>query len=314
MTDRGDTAVTSSRATSGRRIRIPRRRSLSDLGARSAGANDIFERPDLIAAGGDRLSTMERLQIRAIRRMLEPGRIDKALRICQRYIGSNWITFFTNRVRHVHGLDRLPPLDSTKSFVCVSNHRSFFDLYVITGHLVNMGMPHRLVFPVRSEFFYDSALGFFVNGVMSFFAMYPPVFRERQRAALNLVGLDETAYILQRGGAFVGVHPEGRRNKDGDPYTLLPAQSGVGRLIHRSNVPVIPVFINGLVPDDLYKQVKGNFDGTGDDVHIVFGPPVDFDGLLSEPGSPRVYRAVADRAREAIMQCGEEERRIRARV
>jgi 1-acyl-sn-glycerol-3-phosphate acyltransferase len=309
MTDRSDQTVTTPTRPPARRSRLPSKRPVAHG---PDGESDRVIRPDLIEEGRDRLSAMEKLQIRAIRRMLEPGRLDSALRVCQRVVGSAWITFFTNRVRHVHGLDRLPPLDPKHSFICVSNHRSFFDLYVITGHLVSIGLPHRLVFPVRSEFFYDSALGFFVNGVMSFFAMYPPVFRDRQRAALNLVGLDEIAFILQRGGAFVGVHPEGRRNKDGDPYTLLPAQSGVGRLIHRSKVTVIPVFINGLVPDDLYRQVKGNFNGTGDDVHIVFGPPVDFGTLMSEPGSPRVYKAIAERARNAIMTCGEEEKRIRS--
>jgi 1-acyl-sn-glycerol-3-phosphate acyltransferase len=63
----------------------------------------------------------------------------------------------------------------------VSNHRSFFDLYVVTGYLVKRNMPHRLVFPVRANFFYDRRLGLFVNGVMSFFAMYPPLFQRRKK-------------------------------------------------------------------------------------------------------------------------------------
>src|SRR4029079_17428668 len=137
-------------------------------------------------------------------------------------------------IRHVYGIERLPRFDRDKSYLVVSNHRSFFDLYVVTGYLVNRDMPHRLVFPVRSQFFYDRPLGLFVNGVMSFFAMYPPVFRERSRAALNLASLDETVRLLRRGGTFVGLHPEGMRSKGGDPYALLPAQGGVGRIIQLS--------------------------------------------------------------------------------
>src|SRR5262245_49513740 len=173
---------------------------------------------------GDLLSPTEQKQIAFVRKSFEPGALDRAVRLAQRYIGSNWIEHCTKNIRHVHGIDRLPTMDPKKSYLVLSNHRSFFDLYVIAGYLVNRDMPHRLLFPVRSQFFYDKPIGLFVNGVMSFCAMYPPVFREKHRAALNLASLDETARLLQRGGMFVGLHPEGTRNKDPDPYALLPAQ------------------------------------------------------------------------------------------
>jgi 1-acyl-sn-glycerol-3-phosphate acyltransferase len=146
---------------------------------------------------------------------------------------------------------------------------------------------------------------------MSFFAMYPPMFRDRRRAMLNLVSLEESAWLLRRGGAFLGLHPEGTRNKGDDPYSLLPAQSGAGRLIYQAKVPVIPVFINGLI-NDLVRQVASNFDGTGTPVHMVFGAPVDFGDLLERPGSPRLYRQVAERALEAIRVLGQEEKRYRS--
>ncbi|HVU00632.1 MAG TPA: lysophospholipid acyltransferase family protein [Polyangiaceae bacterium] len=270
-----------------------------------------MERPDILVEGGERLSPTERFNISAIRRTFEPGTLDRAIRFCQRHVGSQWITIVTKNLLYVHGLERMPPLDPGRSFICVSNHRSFFDLYVITGYLVRRGMPHRLVFPVRAEFFYDSPLGLFVNGVMSFFAMYPPIFRDRSRAALNLVGLDELAWMLRRGGTFLGIHPEGTRKLDDDPYTLLPAQPGVGRLVHRSGVTVIPVFVNGLL-NDLPKQITSNFDGSGRDVHIVFGAPIDYSDLLAAKGSPRVYRSIAERARDVITALGHEERAYRA--
>src|SRR6185436_8256617 len=156
-----------------------------------------MDRPDLILEGGEKLTRTERFIIAAIRRTFEPGRVDQSIRLCQRHFGAEWITLVTKNLLTMHGRERVPPLDPTKSYICVSNHRSFFDLYVVTGWLVKLGMPHRLVFPVRSEFFYDQPLGLFVNGVMSFFAMYPPIFRERSRAALNLAGLDELAWLLQ---------------------------------------------------------------------------------------------------------------------
>jgi 1-acyl-sn-glycerol-3-phosphate acyltransferase len=257
------------------------------------------------------LSPLERRQISFVRKSFEPGPLDRAIRLAQRYVGSNWIEQCTKNLRHVNGLERLPKFDAKKSYLVVSNHRSFFDLYVITGYLVNRGMPHRLVFPVRSGFFYDRRLGLVVNGVMSFFAMYPPVFRERSRAALNLASLDETVLLLRRGGTFVGLHPEGMRNKSDDPYALLPAQGGVGRVIQAGGVEVLPVFVNGL-GNDLPRQVAGNFTKKGTPIIVNFGAPIDFEGMLDRPPSPRLHRRISEHALEHIRLLGEEEKAIRA--
>jgi 1-acyl-sn-glycerol-3-phosphate acyltransferase len=216
-------------------------------------------------------------------------------------VGQWWIRAVTSRLRHVHGIERLPDWDPAGSVVCVANHRSFFDLYVVTAELVARGLPHRILFPVRSNFFYDHPLGPIVNGIMSFFAMYPPIFRDPKRAAQNLESLDELAGLLRRGGFFVGMHPEGTRKKDSDPYTLLPAQGGVGRVIRKAGrgVPVVPVFVHGL-GNDFLRQVAGGVTGRGDPIHIVFGMPIDFGDLLDAPESPRTYRHVAEACLQAI--------------
>jgi 1-acyl-sn-glycerol-3-phosphate acyltransferase len=143
--------------------------------------------------------------------------------------------------------------------------------------------------------------------------MYPPVFRERQRAALNLASLDETVRLLHRGGMFVGLHPEGMRNLSGDPYALLPAQSGVGRVIQNARVDVLPVFINGL-GNDLPRQIAGNFTRKGTPIIVNFGASVDFEGMLDQPASPRLHRKISEHALEHIRRLGEEERAIRARL
>jgi len=268
---------------------------------------------DLLDFGEDQLSQLEKQLIRFVRGTFEPGAMDRAVRLAQRYIGANWIESATKNIRHVHGLERLPKWDPGRSYLVVSNHRSFFDLYVVTAYLVKRGMPHRLVFPVRSNFFYDKRLGFFVNGVMSFFAMYPPVFRERARAALNLASLDEVVRLLENGGAFVGLHPEGTRNKTSDPYSLLPAQGGVGRIIQAARVPVLPVFINGL-GNDLPRQVAGNYTKKGNPIIVVFGEPVDFGDMLDAPPSPRLHKRISEHTLDVIRKLGDEERGIRARL
>jgi|HubBroStandDraft_2_1064218.scaffolds.fasta_scaffold06488_5 1-acyl-sn-glycerol-3-phosphate acyltransferase len=271
---------------------------------------DAGDPPEIHADWEAELSRLERAQIRFIRATLRRGLADRTIRVLQRTVGQWWIRVATARLSQVHGLDRVPPWDPAGSVILVANHRSFFDLYVTTAELVARGLPHRILFPVRSTFFYDHPLGPFVNGLMSFFAMYPPIFRERKRAALNLASLDEVAALLRRGGFFVGLHPEGTRKKDDDPYSFLPAQSGVGRIIRKAGVPVIPVFVNGL-GNDLAGQVRGGLAGTGRPVHIVFGAPIDFGGLARAPASPRTYRQIAEKCLDAIGQLGQEEKSLR---
>ncbi|MDP9036008.1 MAG: 1-acyl-sn-glycerol-3-phosphate acyltransferase [Myxococcota bacterium] len=268
-------------------------------------------RRDLLDLGKSSLTWLERSQIRLIRASLRPGLPDRAIRRLQQSVGQWWIRAATSNLRRVHGLERLPRWDPNGSLVCVCNHRSFFDLYVTTAELVAHGLPHRILFPVRSTFFYDHPLGPFVNGVMSFFAMYPPIFRERGRAALNLASLDEIAELLRRGGFFVGLHPEGTRKKDDDPYTFLSPQTGVGRVIHKARVTVVPVFVHGL-GNHLVEQVAGGILGTGPPIHIVFGAPIDFGSSLSEPASPRTYRRIAEQCLSAIGALGREEKALRA--
>jgi 1-acyl-sn-glycerol-3-phosphate acyltransferase len=268
---------------------------------------------DLLELGKGLLTPTEERLIRIVRKTFEPGPIDQGVRLLQRHIGARWIETCIRNVRNVHGLSRLPKLDPSKSYIVVSNHRSFFDLYVITAFLVYRDLlPHRILFPVRSKFFYDNPLGLAVNGLMSFFAMYPPVFRERHRAALNLATLDEVSRILRQGGAFVGLHPEGKRNIGSDPYALLPAKFGIGRVIYGSRATVLPVFINGL-GNDLVQQARGNFDGTGADVNLMFGAPVEFGAMLGERGNQGLFRRISERALADVKKLAEEERKL-ARV
>ena len=286
--------------------RSPRRAKRT--GARHKRDGDA--RPDLLDLGGELLRPVERRTIDFVRRTFDDGPADRVVRWMQKNLGARWITFCTANLRHVYGLDRLPPLDGGQSFICVSNHRSFFDLYVVTSTLVARGLPHRIMFPVRANFFYESSLGLLVNGLMSFFAMYPPVFRQRERATLNLASLDEVTWLLKRGGTFCGIHPEGTRKKDDDPYTFLPAQSGVGRIIRHAKVPVLPVFVNGL-GNDFVKQVASDFSREGTPITVVFGRPIDFRTLLDEPPSPRLYKRISERTLEVIGELAEEERGIR---
>lgn len=269
--------------------------------------------PTLFRAGRALLNPIERLNVLLVGLSIRSRFISHFLAVCQRTVGQSWIHFATKNLLRIVGLERAGSFDATGSVLVVSNHRSFFDLYVITAALVRSGLKKRILFPVRSDFFYTSPLGFAVNFCMSFLAMYPPLFRSRRQAALNLNSLTELASLLDTGNFFVGVHPEGTRKKDDDPYTFLPAQPGVGRIIHECGVRVVPVFINGL-GNDLVAQVRGNWSRRGAPILVVVGAPIDFGTLRDERGSPRVYRALAERCMEEIARLGQEERELRSEL
>lgn len=261
----------------------------------------------LLTASRRRLRWSERSILRIVRKSLDPGCFDRAMRFCQRTVGQAWIHHATKHLTDESGLERAQILESTESVIIVANHRSFFDLYVITASLVRRGLPHRILFPVRAEFFFTSWLGLLVNFLMSFLSMYPPLYRKRQLLALNIASLTELGALLRKRQLFVGLHPEGARKLDDDPYTFLPARPGVGRVIHEARVRVVPVFIRGL-KNDLWQQVKGNFTRRGERIRIVYGAPIDFGPLLEGEGSKRTYAAISERCMEEIGRLGQEER------
>lgn len=267
-------------------------------------------RPETFAEAKDKLSALEWANIRFNRWTFKSRLLNRVMQWCQKYVGVSWVHHCTKNLRHVYGLERIGALlHGQEPVIFVSNHRSFFDMYVINTVLYRAGFSQRMLFPVRANFFYDHPLGFFVNGIMSFFSMYPPIFRDRKRVVLNQIAMGELSLELTSGHS-VGIHPEGTRKKDDDPYTFLPAQSGVGRLIHMAGAKVVPVFINGL-GNDLKRQVASNFDGTGTPVVIVFGAPVDFEDMLEAPASGKLYRHIAERCMEQVGELGQEEKRLR---
>jgi 1-acyl-sn-glycerol-3-phosphate acyltransferase len=171
----------------------------------------------------------------------------------------------------------------------------------------------RLYFPVRSDFFYQTPTGIFVNLVMSAWSMYPPVFREPAKRNFNEYGLRRLIELLQQPGTVVGMHPEGTRGKGPDPYRLGRAQPGIGKLIIEAKPTVVPIFINGL-GNHLPKQVWGNFDGTGPPVVIVAGDPLDLSAFYQRRNSLRVQKELADHVVAEIQQLSQRERALREQL
>jgi 1-acyl-sn-glycerol-3-phosphate acyltransferase len=258
------------------------------------------------------LSPFERFAFRLAWRM-NTGRWKRFWTVCQRTLGAGWIHVSTYNLMRVSGLEHVEAASRDRPLLLVANHRSFFDMYVVSTALFrNTSWRKQLFFPVRGRFFYDTLGGLFVNFIMGWWSMFPPFFaggdnpkteqREFDKFSMRLL-----ASLCREGaGNVIGFHPEGTRNKNSDPYSYLRAQPGVGKLIKDARPQVLPVFIAGL-GNDLRRQVLGNWRG-GEKVRVRFGPAIDFSEFYSRRDSARTYMEIAGFVMSKIAELGEQDR------
>ncbi|HEX8499501.1 MAG TPA: lysophospholipid acyltransferase family protein [Pyrinomonadaceae bacterium] len=258
------------------------------------------------------LSPFERFAFRLTWRM-NRGAWKRFWTLCQRSLGAGWIHLSTYNLMRVSGLEHVEAAARERPLLLVANHRSFFDMYVVSTVLFRRTRWRKqLFFPVRGRFFYDNPAGLLVNLVMGWWSMFPPFFtggenpkteqREFDKFSMRLL-----AHLCREGaGNVVGFHPEGTRNKGADPYSYLRPQPGVGRLIKDARPQVLPVFIAGL-GNDLPKQVMGNWRG-GEPVRVHFGPALDFSDFYERRDSVRTYKEIADFVMSKIAELGEQDR------
>jgi len=225
-----------------------------------------------------------------------------------------WMRLATYRLWNHSGIEHLREIEAngpTRGILLVGNHRSFFDMFVASTILWwTTGLVKRIYFPVRSRFFYESFAGIVVNWTMAGGSMWPPVFRDERKAELNPIGLEQMAWVADRPGTILGMHPEGTRGKGPDPHYIQPARRGVGELVKRCHpdMLVVPFFVGGLT-NAFVKHVTSNFTGknTGHGIRYNFGPPVragDFDRTLDSTALAEdildLVRALRDVDRERI--------------
>jgi 1-acyl-sn-glycerol-3-phosphate acyltransferase len=258
------------------------------------------------------LTTFERFAFRLVRRMNQ-GSWKQFWTTCQEILGAGWIHLSTYNLMQVYGLEYVHEVARERPILLVANHRSFFDMYTVSTVLFrNTTWRKQLFFPVRGRFFYQQPLGLFVNLVMGWWSMYPPFFASGDKPLVEKRGFDKYSFRLltdltRRGrGNIIGFHPEGTRNKSADPYSFLPAQPGVGKLIKDAAPQVIPVFIAGL-GNDLPKQVLGNWRG-GQKIRIHFGRQLDLAEYLAKPDRARTYKEISEFVMSKIAELGEQDR------
>jgi 1-acyl-sn-glycerol-3-phosphate acyltransferase len=200
------------------------------------------------------------------------------------------------------GLDYLRALDPERSVALVANHRSFFDFFAIECALFRWSrLPRRLLFPVRSNFFYDNPLGIGINLALSGMAMFPPILRDPSKRAFNRYALRRCAAELELGRVVVGLHPEGSRSRDPDPLQLRAGKLGIGELLLAApRTQVVPVFIAGL-SNDLRLEWRRNWLAPAESpIWISFGAQLDLSDLHARPEERRSQREAVNRCMAAI--------------
>ena len=258
------------------------------------------------------LTPFERFAFRVTHSMNQ-GRWKRFWTWCQSVFGAGWIHLSSYNLMCVYGLENIEAVDHGRPILLVANHRSFFDMYVVSTTLFRKTKwRKRLFFPVRGRFYYQSLAGMFVNLVMGWWSMYPPFFVTGknpmpEKRAFDKYSMRRLAQLCNDGaGNVIGFHPEGTRNKSDDPYSFLRPQPGVGKLIKDANPQVIPVFIAGL-GNNLPKQVLGNWFG-GEKVRIHFGQQLDLSEFMVKKDHVRIYKEIGEFVMSKIAELAENDR------
>jgi 1-acyl-sn-glycerol-3-phosphate acyltransferase len=168
--------------------------------------------------------------------------------------------------------------------VLAANHASFLD-----PPLVGSALPRDINYLARKSLFRLPGVGWILRAVNAV-----PVDREGGGAA----GLKAIMDRLHDGGGII-LFPEGTRTSDGN---LLPARSGIGLTVIKSDAPVVPV------------RVFGTYEAWGRHtkfpkphrVAVKFGKPMQFERLRAEAKTcskerlKQIYQQVADEIMDAI--------------
>jgi 1-acyl-sn-glycerol-3-phosphate acyltransferase len=159
--------------------------------------------------------------------------------------------------------------------ILASNHDSFYDPPLIGCTL--QCAPHYLA---RKTLFDHPLFG---NAIRALKAH--PIDQERP----DMAGLKRIIGIAQKGGAIV-LFPEGSRSWAGK---LQPAQPGVGLVVAKARVPVVPIRIFGAHR----AWPRGGSPRPFTPIHVVIGKPITFPEAARDRGT---YQKIGDQIMAAI--------------
>ena len=181
----------------------------------------------------------------------------------------------------ITGREHLP---KSRPFILVSNHTSHLDGILLASLLPTSWRDH--VFPVAAS---DT---FFEKRPMAAFAarfLYALAIR---RGGAHNHDLDEMRRRLHQEKEVFIIFPEGTRSRTGE---MLPFRSGIGRLVAKTNVPVVPCYLEGCFhawpPERHFSKPLS--------IRISIGPPITFEDC---PDDRAGWDTVAKRLKAGVME------------
>jgi 1-acyl-sn-glycerol-3-phosphate acyltransferase len=154
----------------------------------------------------------------------------------------------------VYGLRHVPRRGGV---LIVSNHQSFLDPVLLAVQL-----PRPVSFLARHGLFENRFFGWLIRNLNAY-----PV----RQGEGDVGAVKETIRRLQEGHAL-NLFPEGSRSDDGQ---IGPMQPGVGLIVRRAGVPVVPAVIHGSF--EAWPRQKKLWHKHP--IRVLYGPPMDLKDL-----------------------------------
>jgi len=262
------------------------------------------------------LRGLERLAVPAVDAINTRPTLKRVTRPMWRYVGKNFVTSLSSNLYRLYGTETLRSLEAPQGVIVVPNHRSFFDLFFTTAAMIDLA-PHlagQLMFPVRKDYFYDRLPGLLLNLTLTSGSMWPPIFRDDRKSALNAIAMQQLGQAMRK-GAVVGIHPEGTRGRGPDPYAIGRIRPGLGQLVIAAHPDaiVLPTWILGM-SNSFFETVSRNFYAPGkrgEPVRIWYGTPIRSGDLVRTHGDDAM--AITEAVMREVVALGEQDRQERLR-
>ncbi len=184
---------------------------------------------------------------------------------------------------HIFGRENFPEAP----YIIVSNHASLLDPPLVG---ISCKKTDSVDFMAKKELFTGSILGRWTRSVGCIFV---------DRNAGGIGAMKEAIRRLGK-GHVVGIFPEGTRSEDG---SLQEGKRGVGFLIAKAKVPVVPVYIHG--SGEAFPKGKGI--KMGSVINVFVGDAIPPDEFIDVLGSGKeTYEAITNMVMDRIARLKDE--------
>jgi len=188
---------------------------------------------------------------------------------------SKILLFISGVKTRIIGLENIK---KNQSYIIISNHKSLFDIPVITNYL---SLSIRML--AKKELFRIPFFGWaiYIAGNISL---------DRGKGKKAIKSLKKASEKIRKKRFSIVAYPEGTRSPDGEVKNF---KKGVFRLVLESKLPVLPVTIRGsrdVLPKDSLKINKGR-------ITVIIGESINTEDIRKED-----LNALKDRTRSEIIK------------